>query len=140
MAKKSSYYSVADNVSKYSNPGNSFYPNYERVVNSEGQVYVKQIGGYDLYDEIQEAGVGVTLKEMLQKYDTSDVVEMTNSGNFGYVDTTDIPGNAIELKDYIDRNSDVIKQLQEYNKELKEKQKELKEKEKEKEKKDDEKE
>lgn len=89
-------YSEYNNVSDSSVAGDSLYNVYERVVNkSNGEVSLRVSKVLDLYNEIQEAGVGTTLQELIDKYESGEVVDF-NFRQGQYLDLSELPSSAME--------------------------------------------
>lgn len=89
-------YSEYNNVSDSSIAGDSLYNVYERVVNkNNGEVSLRVSKVLDLYNEIQEAGVGTTLQELIDKYESGEVVDF-NFRQGQYLDLSVLPSSAIE--------------------------------------------
>lgn len=89
-------YSEYNNVSDSSVVGDSLYNVYERVVNkNNGEVSLRVSKVLDLYNEIQEAGVGTTLQELIDKYESGEVVDF-NFRQGQYLDLSELPSSAME--------------------------------------------
>lgn len=89
-------YSEYNNVSDSSVTGDSLYNVYERVVNkNNGEVSLRISKVLDLYNEIQEAGVGTTLQELIDKYESGEVVDF-NFRQGQYLNLSELPSSAME--------------------------------------------
>lgn len=89
-------YSEFNNVSVSSVSGDSEYGVYERYVNkSTGEVTLRLVKKLDLYSEIQEAGVGITLNEIIAKYESGEIMDF-NFRQGQYLDLSELPTSAME--------------------------------------------
>lgn len=89
-------YSEFNNVSVSSVSGDSEYGVYERYVNKNtGEVTLRLVKKLDLYSEIQEAGVGITLNEIIAKYESGEIVDF-NFRQGQYLDLSELPTSAME--------------------------------------------
>lgn len=89
-------YSEYNNVSDSSVAGDSLYNVYERVINKNtGEVSLRVSKVLDLYNEIQEAGIGTTLQELIDKYESGEVVDF-NFRQGQYLDLSELPSSAME--------------------------------------------
>lgn len=89
-------YSEYNNVSDSSVSGDSLYNVYERVVNKNtGEVSLRLVKKLDRYSEIQEAGVGITLNEMIAKYESGEIIDF-NFRQGQYLDLSELPTSAME--------------------------------------------
>lgn len=125
-------YSEYNNVSDSSVAGDSLYNVYERVVNkNNGEVSLRVSKVLDLYNEIQEAGVGTTLQELIDKYESGEVVDF-NFRQGQYLDLSELPNSAMETLNLLKGidNLDVINDyLRSLNSDVKEENVNLEEKE-----------
>lgn len=125
-------YSEYNNVSDSSVAGDSLYNVYERVVNkNNGEVSLRVSKVLDLYNEIQEAGVGTTLQELIDKYESGEVVDF-NFRQGQYLDLSELPSSAMETLNLLKGidNLDVINDyLRSLNSDVKEENVNLEEKE-----------
>lgn len=112
-------YSEFDNVSVSSECGTSEYGVYERVVNkNSGEVSLRLVKKLDLYSEIQEAGVGITLNEIIAKYESGEVMDF-NFRQGQYLDLSEFPSSAIDTLNLL-RGIDNLDVINNYLKSLKE--------------------
>ncbi|WP_338967387.1 hypothetical protein [Spiroplasma endosymbiont of Lonchoptera lutea] len=89
-------YKEFENVSIPSESGKAEYKIYERVISKDtGKVSLRVSKEANMYNEIQEAGVGTTLNEMIDKYGTGEIVNL-NFRAGSYVDLSQLPNSAIE--------------------------------------------
>lgn len=89
-------YSEYNNISDSSVAGDSLYNVYERVVNKNtGEVSLRVSKVLDLYNEIQESGIGTTLQELINKYESGEVVDF-NFRQGQYLDLSKLPSSAME--------------------------------------------
>ncbi|UZQ29490.1 MAG: hypothetical protein OHM56_10000 [Spiroplasma phoeniceum] len=103
-------YSEYNNVSDSSVSGDSLYNVYERVVNKNtGEVSLIVNKVLDLYNEIQEAGIGTTLQELIDKYESGEFVDF-NFRQGQYLDLSELPSSAVETLNLLKNidNLDVI--------------------------------
>lgn len=90
-------YTEHDNVSVPSESGKAEYDVYERFVdNKTGEVSLRVVKTLNRYDEIQEAGVGTTLQELIDKYESGEVVDF-NFRQGQYLDLSELPSSAMEI-------------------------------------------
>lgn len=83
------------------NAGKEEFEEYQRIQNEHTKEWtLKAIGKRNIYNEIQEAGIGTSLKEMIIKYQNDEIDEIgTNQNN--YIDTTTLPENKIDFEEHI---------------------------------------
>lgn len=83
------------------NAGQEETTEYQRIQNEHTKEWkLKAIGKRNIYNEIQEAGIGTSLKEMIIKYQNDEIDEIgTNQNN--YIDTTTLPENKIDFEEHI---------------------------------------
>lgn len=83
------------------NSGEEETTEYQRTQNEHTKEWkLKEIGKRNIYNEIQEAGIGTSLKEMIIKYQNNEIDEIgTNQKN--YIDTTKLPENKIDFEEHI---------------------------------------
>lgn len=91
-------YNQYNNPKIFSNAGNSIIKIYKRVTNPDNTIKIIETGTKDIYKEIQEAGEGVTLKEMIENYRNSGEIPQLEIKKPTYQDTTSLPDNSIELQ------------------------------------------
>lgn len=114
------------NVSESGNQIESIYERYVDEVTKE--VSLKKIGERDVYDEIQQAGVGLTFKEMLAKYEKGIVTAEQFSIGSNYdkenIDISDLPTDFVNMQNYIKdmekKVNDVVKKSKKVDKIVKE--------------------
>lgn len=100
-----------------SESGNVEEPIYERFVDEvTKQVSLRQVGTRNIYEEIQEAGVGTTFKEMLAKYEngmiTAEQLGIGRNYDVEDIDISNLPDNFVDMQNYIndvEKNVNVIK-------------------------------
>lgn len=110
-------YKEFDNVSYPSESGNSEYGVYERYVDKKtGEVDLRLVKKLDRYSEIQEATVGVTLSELIAKYESGEITDF-NFRQGHYLDLSDFPSNAIEALNLL-KNIDNLDVINDYLKSL----------------------
>lgn len=103
-------YKEFENVSVPTESGKAEYKVYERIINKDtGEVSLRVSKVANMYNEIQEAGVGTTLNEMIDKYGTGEIVNL-NFREGSYVDLSQLPSSAIETLNLLKNidNLDVI--------------------------------
>lgn len=103
-------YKEFENVSVPSESGKAEYKIYKRVINKDtGEVSLQISKVANMYNEIQEAGVGTTLNEMIDKYGTGEIVNL-NFREGSYVDLSQLPSSAMETLNLLKNidNLDVI--------------------------------
>lgn len=101
---------------------------YQRVLNEKTKEWtLKPIGKRNIYNEIQEAGIGSSLKEMIIKYQNDEIDTFENRTS-SYIDTTTIPENKIEYEEHIKNLEQQINETKNKIKEQEIKAKELYEK------------
>lgn len=89
-------YSEFDNISVFSECGTSEYGVYKRFVDKNtGNVSLRLVKTLDLYSEIQEVGVGITLNEIIAKYDAGEITDF-NFRQGEYLDLSEFPSSAID--------------------------------------------
>lgn len=103
-------YKEFENVSIPSDSGKAEYKIYERVVSKDtGEVSLRVSKVANMYNEIQEAGVGTTLNEMIDRYGTGEIINL-NLREGSYVDLSQLPSSAMETLNLLKNidNLDVI--------------------------------
>lgn len=99
-------YNQWDNNTIITKSGDKYQTIYAKSKNKETQeweIYEKDI--INIYEEIQEASEGSSLKEMIEKYGNPEIKEMT------YADTSEIPTNKIEKYELKTSNENKINEL-----------------------------
>lgn len=108
-------YNQDNNISNHTKSGEKTQPQYKKKLNPQTNkydIYIEKI--INIYDEIQEASIGTTLTEMIQKYNGDEllVTETINKNKTNiYLDTTDIKTNIIEKENDRHINAEKIKKL-----------------------------
>lgn len=99
------------------NAGKEEITEYQRIQNEHTKEWkLKPIGKRNIYNEIQEAGIGTSLKEMITKYQNDEIDQLGNNQN-NYIDTTTIPENKIDFEEHI---KNLEKQINETKNKIKE--------------------
>lgn len=74
---------------------------YQRIQNEHTKEWkLKEIGKRNIYNEIQEAGIGTSLKEIITKYQNDEIDQLGNNQK-NYIDTTTLPENKIDFEEHI---------------------------------------
>lgn len=108
-------YNQDNNISSPTKSGEKTQPQYKKKLNPQTNkydIYIEKI--INIYDEIQEASIGTTLTEMIQKYNGDEllVTETINKNKTNiYLDTTKIKTNIIEKENERHENINKIEKL-----------------------------
>lgn len=95
------FFTQYNNITKPTIAGEEETTEYQRIQNEKTKEWtLKPIGKRNIYNEIQEAGIGSSLKEMIIKYQNDEIETFGNEQN-NYIDTTTIPNNKIEYEEHI---------------------------------------
>lgn len=95
------FFTQYNNITKPTIAGEEETTEYQRIQNEKTKEWtLKPIGKRNIYNEIQEAGIGSSLKEMIIKYQNDEIDTFGNEQN-NYIDTTTIPNNKIEYEEHI---------------------------------------
>lgn len=95
----------SDSMRIHSNSGNRFVPNYDSSIDENGVLVLKEVGKYDLYDEIQSYKESCDIKSILARFalGETDVLEKYQGA---YLDTTKFPTTYAEFQQQlIDANN-----------------------------------
>lgn len=112
------FYTQYDNISIPTNSGNEIIEIKEKRTNPiTGEITFEITGKRNIYQEIQEASIGASLEEQIQKLLDEDT-EITEQQ---YLDTTSIPEHFTEREELKNNNFEKIKKLEEELKKAKEK-------------------
>lgn len=105
------FYTQYNNYSKPSIPGEAETTEYMRKTDAvTGEIKIIKTGKRNIYNEIQEAGIGITLKEIISKYENNEIPETDRP----YLDITDTPTDRAELQRMINTAEANLKKLKEY--------------------------
>lgn len=111
------FYTQYNNISQPSNPGEKEIQEYSREKRGDNTWKIFKTHKRNIYNEIQEAGEGIALKDMIEKYEQGYIPNLNIKPNDNYIDTTGISNNYIENHNNINNHN---KMLTEINKRLKE--------------------
>lgn len=110
------------------NAGNEEITEYQRIQNEHTKEWtLLPIGKRNIYNEIQEAGIGTSLKEIITKYQNNEIDTLENNQN-NYIDTTTLPENKIDFEEHIKNLEQQINETKNKIKEQESKTKEIYEK------------
>lgn len=83
------------------NAGQEETTEYQRIQNEHTKEWkLKEIGKRNIYNEIQEAGIGNSLKEIITKYQNNEIDTLGDNKN-NYINTTTLPENKIDFEEHI---------------------------------------
>lgn len=85
-----------NNYFKPSNGGNPIQNEYIEVITDNGEAKLKKTGQTNLYQQIQHEGEGVSIKEMLERYNYNFELLKEKAQNMNYSDTTEFSNNKLE--------------------------------------------
>lgn len=108
--KKIKLYNQWNNIKKPSNPGREEYE--EWGLNKEGKPII--IGTRNRYQEIQEAAEGITLNEIMNKYEQTGILEVPNNKDYEYGDETIFSDRPHIAANQIREASNITNQIEEY--------------------------
>lgn len=112
------FYTQYNNISIPTNAGNEIIEIKEKRTNPiTGEITFVITGKRNIYQEIQEASIGASLEEQIQKLLNED----TEITEHQYLDTTTIPEYFTEREELKNTNFEKIKKLEEELKKAKEK-------------------
>lgn len=103
------FYSESNRPKTIPQPETSQYEDeYEEVINKDGKVELKKTGTINVYEKIQAASEGITLRELISKYqikvDDWDLTKINDSIN----DLTEIPENIIEYMNIVNKAKEIF--------------------------------
>lgn len=115
------FYTQYNNISIPTNAGTEIIEIKEKRTNPiTGEITFETTGKRNIYQEIQEASIGASLEEQIQKLLNEDI-EITEHQ---YLDTTTIPEHFIEREELKNKNFEKIQKLEKELQEAKDKLKE----------------